>query len=61
MKRSDKENRKVHLLTDDGMVLCNARDKEAAHRAAMNDIATTENPKAATCDRCVALYHKRKG
>ena len=52
--------RDIHILTEDGMVLCNPRDKEASHRAAMHDIATTIDVKIATCIKCVYLfYHDR--
>ena len=40
------------------MVLCNPRDKEAAHRAEMEGIAT-EDPTAVTCKKCLKLLAKR--
>lgn len=46
--------RDLHALTDEGMVLCNPRDKEAAHRAEMEGIAT-EDIRAVTCKKCIAL------
>lgn len=46
-----KKNRKVHLLNYDGMIVCNPRDKEAAHRAEMNDILT-DTFKNITCEKC---------
>ena len=49
--------RDLHALNDDGMVLCNPRDKEAAHRAEMEDIAT-EDSAAVTCRKCLALLYK---
>ncbi|QDU21894.1 hypothetical protein [Urbifossiella limnaea] len=39
------------------MVLCNPRDREAAHRAEMEDIAT-DDPAAVTCLKCRDLLHK---
>ncbi len=33
------------------MVACNPRDREAAHRAQVEGIAT-ENPQAVTCKKC---------
>ena len=39
------------------MVACNPRDREAAHRAQMEGIAT-ENPKAVTCKKCLVLINK---
>jgi hypothetical protein len=40
------------------MVLCNPRDKDAAHRAEMEGIATHVRA-AVTCRKCVALLCKR--
>lgn len=40
------------------MVLCNPRDKEAAHRAEMEGIATDDRA-AVTCRKCLALLHAR--
>ena len=45
--------RDLHVLTPDGMVACNPRDREAAHRAQVEGIAT-ENLKAVTCRKCRA-------
>jgi len=41
----------VHLLNEDGMVACNPRDREAAHRAEVEGIAT-EDAAAVTCRKC---------
>jgi hypothetical protein len=35
------------------MVVCNPRDREAAHRAEVEGIATTD-PSAVTCTKCLA-------
>ncbi len=59
MPRDRRQKRDVHALNDDGMVLCNARDKEAAHRAAMDDIATSDDRAAVTCRKCLALLYQR--
>jgi hypothetical protein len=48
----------LHALNDDGMVLCNPRDKEAAHRAEMEGIAT-EDRAAVTCRKCLSLLYGR--
>ncbi len=40
MLRDRRKKRDLHALNDDGMLLCNPRDKEAAHRAEMEGIAT---------------------
>jgi hypothetical protein len=58
MPRDKRKRRDLHALNDDGMVLCNPRDREAAHRAAMEGIAT-EDHTAVTCRKCVVLLHRR--
>jgi hypothetical protein len=54
MTRSRLEKRDLHALNADGMVLCNPRDREAAHRAQMRGSAT-EDPAAVTCRKCLDL------
>ena len=39
------------------MVLCNPRDREAAHRAEMEGIAT-EDHSAVTCKKCLELLSR---
>jgi hypothetical protein len=58
MSRGARQKRDLHAIDDDGMVLCNPRDKEAAHRAEMEAIATDEQA-AVTCQKCLSLLHKR--
>ncbi len=48
----DPRKRAVHALDNEGMVLCNPRDREAAHRAEMDDIQTTEDASQVTCKKC---------
>lgn len=50
----------MHAFTEEGMVLCNPRDKEAAHRAQMEGIATETQSKV-TCRKCRELLFKREG
>jgi hypothetical protein len=57
MVRDTREKRDLHALSADGMVLCNPRDREAAHRAEMEGIATDENG-AVTCRKCLDLLYK---
>jgi hypothetical protein len=57
MKKNDGINRDLHALNDDGMVLCNPRDKEAAHRAQMEGIATDDRA-AVTCRKCLSLLFR---
>ena len=53
-----RQKRDLHALNEDGMVLCNPRDKEAAHRAQMEGIATYDVA-AVTCRKCQSLVYKR--
>jgi hypothetical protein len=57
MPREKRRKRDLHALDAEGMVLCNPRDKEAAHRAQMEGIATDDRA-AVTCRKCLALLHK---
>ena len=57
MTRARRQIRDLHALNDEGMVLCNPRDKEAAHRAEMQGIAT-EDRAAVTCPECLSLLYK---
>jgi hypothetical protein len=57
MSRDTRENRDLHALTGEGMVLCNPRDREAAHRAEVEGIAT-DDPAAVTCRKCRDLLYK---
>ncbi|MFC1479519.1 hypothetical protein ACFL6F_02880 [Planctomycetota bacterium] len=50
-KRKNRLKKDLHFLNKDGMVACNPRDPEAAHRVITEGIAT-ENPKAVTCKKC---------
>jgi hypothetical protein len=49
--QEDDRRRDVHALDANGQVVCNPRDKEAAHRAQVEGIAT-EDPRAVTCKKC---------
>ena len=57
MSRDKRQKRDLHALNGDGMVLCNPRDKEAAHRAEMEGIATDDRA-AVTCRKCLALLYE---
>jgi hypothetical protein len=59
MSRNNRKQRDLHALDDDGMHLCNPRDKEAAHRAEMEAIAT-EDRAAVTCRKCRSLLYQRE-
>ena len=57
MPRDRRQKRNRHALDGEGMVLCNPRDKEAAHRAQMEGIAADDR-NAVTCRKCLALLHR---
>ena len=57
MSKHTRQKRDLHALNDDGMVLCNPRDKEAAHRAEMEGIAVDDRA-AVTCRKCLSLLYK---
>ncbi len=56
-KRKNRPDRDRHFLNADGMVACNPRDREAAHRAEMEDM-TTEVPEEVTCRKCKVLAYR---
>jgi hypothetical protein len=58
MVKEKRQRRDLHALDENGMVMCNPGDKEAAHRAEMEGIATDDNTEV-TCRRCIALLYKR--
>lgn len=58
MPRDKRPKRDLHALNEEGMVLCNPRDKEAALRAQTEGIAT-EDWSVVTCRKCLLLVHKR--
>jgi len=53
-----RSKRDLHALDDNGMVLCNPRDREAAHRADVEGIATRERA-AVTCRKCVERLYEQ--
>ncbi|MFO0791012.1 MAG: hypothetical protein U0805_16255 [Pirellulales bacterium] len=57
MTKDTRLKRDLHAFDEHGMVLCNPRDKEAAHRAEMEGIATYDAT-AVTCLKCVTLLHR---
>ncbi len=56
MSSDKRQKRDLHAVNEDGMVLCNPRDKEAAHRAEMEGIATHDRA-AVTCRKCLSLLY----
>jgi len=57
-RRDRRTQRDLHVIDEDGMVACNPRDREAAHRAEVEGIATS-NHAAVTCRKCLAILHRR--
>jgi hypothetical protein len=57
MRKDKRQKRDLHALNEDGMIMCNPRDKEAAHRAQTEGIAT-DDWKAVTCRKCLSLLYK---
>ena len=57
MIKDKREKRDLHALDSEGMVVCNPRDKEAAHRAQMEGIATDDRT-AVTCRKCLLLLYR---
>jgi hypothetical protein len=51
--------RDLHFLNEDGMVACNPRDREAAHRAEVEGIAT-DDARDVTCKKCLDLMGKAR-
>jgi hypothetical protein len=58
--RQKRQNQDLHFLDEHGMVACNPRDREAAHRAGMEGIAT-ENAQAVTCRKCRLAIQRARG
>ena len=56
-KRAGKQD--LHYINENGMVACNPRDKEAAHRADVERVGT-ENKNAVTCKKCLEIIRKLK-
>ena len=52
-----RQKRDLHALNEDGMVMCNPRDKEAALRAQTEGIAT-HDWKLVTYRKCLPLVYK---
>ena len=52
MARDRRTRRDRHALDADGMVACNPRDREAAHRAEVEGIATSDLTQV-TCAKCL--------
>ncbi|MEM9997956.1 MAG: hypothetical protein AAF809_09670 [Bacteroidota bacterium] len=59
-RTNNRAKRDLHYLNRDGMVACNPRDVEAAHRAEVEGIATTDAA-AVTCKKCWAVIRASGG
>jgi hypothetical protein len=56
--KEKRRRRDLHALDADGMVACNPRDREAAHRAEVGGLATDDRA-AVTCRKCLSALHGR--
>jgi hypothetical protein len=56
-RRRQRKKQDLHFLNENGMVACNPSDREAAHRAEVEGIAT-ENVQSVTCKKCRAVIRK---
>jgi hypothetical protein len=57
--RDRREKRDLHARDEDGMLVCNPRDREAAHRAEVEGIAT-DDLAAVTCRKCITLLGRAR-
>ena len=57
MPRDKRQKRDLHALDQNGIVLCNPRDKEAALRVQIERIAI-KNWEAVICSKCISLILK---
>jgi hypothetical protein len=58
MPRDERRKRDPYALDPGGMVACNPRDREAAHRAEVEGIATADRAPL-TCLACLSALYKR--
>jgi hypothetical protein len=54
-----RQSQDMHFLNENGTVACNPRDREAAHRAEIEGIAT-EKPEAVTCKKCLFAIRRSR-
>jgi hypothetical protein len=57
VSKDKRQKRYLHALDENGRVMCNPRDREAAHRAEVEGIATA-NRAAVTCRKCISMLHR---
>ena len=57
MPRDKRQKRDLHARNEDGMVLCNPRDKEAGLRAQTEGIGKYDC-NVVTCRKCLSVFHK---
>jgi len=57
--RGKRQNPDLHFMNEAGMIACNPRDREAAHRGEVEGIAT-QNLQAVTCKKCWAIMRKTR-
>ena len=60
MKNKDsRTKRDLHFLDENGMIACNPRDREAAHRAQVEGIASDDLSEV-TCPKCLRCGRNRR-
>ena len=59
LAKENKRREDLHFLNENGMVACNPRDREAAHRAQVEGIATGDL-NVVTCRKCRSVARKAK-
>ena len=60
MRKTDRRLRRdVHGLDENGAVACNPRDREARHRAAVDDIRVGALEDV-TCSKCLKALHRSR-
>ena len=50
----------MHFLDEEGFIACNPRDREAAHRADFENMASP-NAQAVTCKKCLKCMKRMRG
>jgi hypothetical protein len=58
MPGDGRQKRDLRALDSEGTVVCNPRDREAAHRAEVEGIAAADHA-AVTCRKCLSLLYSR--
>ena len=60
MPRDKRQKRDLHALNEEGMIMCNPRDKEAVIQGPNTEGIGTDYRAAVTRHKCLALIYKQK-